>query len=246
LRAGSAGTRRAEACRAEACRAGACSAGTSVPATCASILIALTVAAIAVTGLSAHRRDELLQAARIAFDANRLDVDLDLTPGLELAEPVIADADLDRDGRLSADEQWAYCRRVIAAITLELDGEPLDVRPRACTFAALEEVRRGEGTIQLQLTAAAPPRLVGTHQVLFRNRFQPGGSVYVANALVPASDRVAVTAQHRDGDQRSLAIDYRIQSAPSSRLPLWPLGAMAGGALLSMLALRRGLAATPR
>jgi hypothetical protein len=202
-------------------------------------LIALVAIAIAAPGLAAHRRDELLQAARIAFDATRLDVELDLTPGTEVAAAVIADADLDRNGTLTVVEQSAYCRRVTAAISLDLDGEPLQLQRRTCTFAPLERIRTGEGAIQLQLTAALPPQLIGNHQVLFRNRFQPDGSVYLANALVPASDRVAVTAQHRDADQRSLAIDCRIQPGPSSRLPPWLPGAMAGGALTVIVILRR-------
>jgi hypothetical protein len=81
--------------------------------------------------------------------------------------------------------------------------------------------------------------MIGNHQVLFRNRFQPDGSVYLANALVPASDRVAVTAQQRDGDQRTLMIDYRIRPASTTHLAMWPLAAAIGGALLLMVVWRR-------
>jgi hypothetical protein len=207
-------------------------AGSAIP-------IALVVWAIAVAGLSAHRRDELLQAARIALDENRLELQLDLTPGIEVAETIIGDADLDRDGQVTAREQWAYCRRVLEAIRLELDGAAPRLQPWSCTFPALAAIRGGVGIIELTAAAAVPTLSAGDHQVLFRNAFQPEGSVYLANALVPDSDTVAVTAQHRDGDQRSLAIDYRIAQRSPTRLPVWPLAAVTGGALMLMGMIRR-------
>ena len=62
-------------------------------------------------------------------------------------------------------------------------------------------MRRGEGTIRLQAAATLPRLSTGAHQLLFRNSHHPDRSVYLANALVPESDDVAVTAQRRDGDQ---------------------------------------------
>jgi hypothetical protein len=199
-----------------------------------AIPAALVAAAIAVAGLSAHRRDELLQAARIAVEPDRLELELDLTPGIEVAEAVIAAADLDRDGEVASHEQWAYCRRVLEAIRLEVDGAARRLQPLSCRFPAVAAIRGGVGIIELTAAAAVPALPAGGHQVVFRNAFQPEGSVYLANALVPASDAVAVTAQHRDGDQRSLAIDYRIAPARGSERPVWPLG-LAGGALMVML-----------
>ena len=74
--------------------------------------------------MSAHRRDEYLQAARIAIDPGRVQIELDLTPGIALAEAIIADIDRNRDGSLSADEQRAYASLVLSALTLEVDGTP--------------------------------------------------------------------------------------------------------------------------
>jgi hypothetical protein len=210
-----------------------------------AIAIGFITATFAVSELSAHRRDELLQAAHIALDTNRLDVDLDLTPGIEVAEATIAAADLDRDGSLSAHERRAYCGTVLAAIRLELDGVPVQLQPQSCRFSDLAQIRNGEGTIQLRAGTRVPALSVGDHQVLFRSAFQPDSSVYLANALVPASDAVAVTAQHRDADQRSLAIDYRIRPGQTLPLPLWPLGALGGGLLAWMLLVRRELRPTP-
>ena len=43
--------------------------------------LALTIAAGAATHLSAHRLDEYLQAARLGIDPDRVELQLDLTPG---------------------------------------------------------------------------------------------------------------------------------------------------------------------
>ena len=88
----------------------------------------------------------------------------------------------------------------------------------ASRFPDVDAIRRGEGTIRLHPAATFPRLSVGSHQLLFRNRHHPDRSVYLANALVPESDQVAVTAQRRDGDQRDLTIDYVVRAAPATSL----------------------------
>jgi hypothetical protein len=41
--------------------------------------------------------------------------------------------------------------------------------------------------------------------------------VYLANALVPDSDRVTVAVQRRDVDQRDLLVDYTLRGDPAPR-----------------------------
>jgi len=64
------------------------------------------------------------------------------------------------------------------------------------------------------------------HQVFFHNRYRRDVSVYLANALVPESRRVAVTAQQHDPQQHDLAIDYQLHAGQSLPLP-WLFGSMA-------------------
>ena len=177
----------------------------------------------AVNGLSAHRLDEYLQAARIDIEPDRAEVQLDLTPGVAVAEGIIADIDRDRDGLLSADEKDAYVSRVLGAVVLELDGRPLHVRPTAATFPELDAFRRGEGTIRVQSGAVLPPLADGDHQLHFRNTHDRGASVYLANALVPKSARVGVTAQRRDGDQSELTIDFVTSPGSATPVRMWLL-----------------------
>ena len=66
------------------------------------IVLAPMIFVVGATDLSAHRRDELLQAARIGIAADRVELELSLTPGIAVADDVIGTIDRDRDGVFSA------------------------------------------------------------------------------------------------------------------------------------------------
>jgi len=188
--------------------------------------------------VSAHRTDEYLQAARLAIDAGRVQLELDLTPGITMADAILADIDRNRDGSLSAEEQRAYGSVVLSALELEVDGTRLPVQLGASSFPAPEAVRRGEGTIRLHVAVMVPRRSTGFHQLLFRNRHHPDRSVYLANALVPESAEVAVTAQRRDVDQRELIIDYVVRASPVTWTAVLLFGTIAAATVLSALRIR--------
>jgi hypothetical protein len=188
--------------------------------------------------VSAHRTDEYLQAARLAIDPGGVQIELDLTPGIALAEAILADIDRNGDGSLSAEEQRAYGSLVLSALELEVDGTRLPLRLGASSFPGAEAVRRGEGTIRLHAAAMLPRLSIGFHQLLFRNRHHRDRSVYLANALVPESDRVAVMAQRRDGDQTELTIDYVLRAAPATSTAVSLLSSIAAATVLSALLMR--------
>ena len=63
----------------------------------------------------------------------------------------------------------------------------------------------------------------GSHRLLFRNAHLAGHSAYLANALVPESARVAVTAQRRDRDQSELTIEYMVRGRGAAATLAWVL-----------------------
>ena len=199
--------------------------------------LALVLAVLGAAPLSAHRRDEYLQAARIAIDPGRVQIELDLTPGIALADAVFLDIDRNRDGSLSAEEQQAYAAQVVSALTLEVDGTPVRARLDAASFPDAGAMRRGEGTIRLHSAATLPRVSSGVHQLLFRNRHHPDRSVYLANALVPESHDVSVTAQRRDVEQTEVTIDYVVRAAPARPAAAWLVGGLAAGGLAAATAL---------
>jgi len=196
------------------------------------VVLALAMTVVAGTEASAHRTEDYLQAARIGVEPDRIQITLDLTPGTAVAESFIAAIDRDGDGSLSAAEQRTYARQMVSALQVELDGRSLHTNVRASCFPEAAAVRRGEGSVRLDIEATVPDLSPGSHRLLFRNAHLAGHSAYLANALVPESDRVAVTAQRRDRDQSELTIEYRVQGGPAAAALAWIFGSVAGAVLL--------------
>jgi hypothetical protein len=194
-----------------------------------SVIAALAAAAIAgaTAEIAAHRLDEYLQAARLALDPDRVHLGLDLTAGTAVAGVVLSTIDRDRSGTISAAEGEAYAAVVRGAIRLELDGRPLSIEQVATNFPAVEAMRTGDGAIRLELSAAIPPLSAGLHHLLYRNTHRPDISVYLANVLVPASDRVSISAQRRDVDQRELIVDYVLDANRTTGARAWVAAAVA-------------------
>ena len=51
----------------------------------------------------------------------------------------------------------------------------------------------------------------GAHVVRYRNGFDPGLSLYAANATLPADEHIVIRGQERDQDQRELAIHFDVR-----------------------------------
>lgn len=208
-------------------------------------MLALTAALVAVVEVSAHRRDEYLQAARLAIDPDGVQLELDLTPGIALAEAIIADIDHNRDGALSVDEQRDYAGSVLSALALEVDGAPVRVQLAATSFPDVAAMKHGEGTIRLLSSATFPRLSKGPHQLLFRNNHHPNRAAYLANALVPDSNEVTVTAQRRDAFQTELTIDYVLRAGPTTSTDAWLLGSIVA-AMVVVLGIRRSRVTSAR
>jgi hypothetical protein len=108
---------------------------------------------------------------------------------------------------------------VASALAVEIDERPLTLGLVSWRSPELSALRRGEGTLRLQLRAILPNVTAGAHQLFFRNGHLGGHSAYLANALVPEDPRVAVTAQRRDRDQRELTIEYVVHALRSRERP---------------------------
>ena len=184
---------------------------------------ALALTLLATADVFAHRTEDYLQAARIGVEPDRIQITLDLTPGTAVAESFLAAIDRDGDGSLSAAEQREYARQMVSAWQLDLDGRSLPTRVRASSFPDATAVRRGEGTIRLDVEATVPDLSPGSHRLLFRNAHLAGHSAYLANALVPESARMAVTAQRRDRDQSELTIEYTVHGGSTAATLAWVL-----------------------
>jgi len=175
------------------------------------------VAVLAGASMSAHRRDEYLQAARLTIATDRVEVSLDLTPGIAVADVVRAEIDRDADGEISLEERHEYVRRIVRGLAMDVDGRPLALAVIESEFPDVDAMRQGEGTIRIGAAADLPRLGEGVHHLRYRNGHRPDIGAYLANALVPSSDRISITAQRRDVDQRELTIEYTLRADPRSR-----------------------------
>jgi hypothetical protein len=170
---------------------------------------AILVVALA-PALSAHRLDEYLHASRLAVERDRIDIDIDLTPGVALADDVFRTIDVDGSGDISPAEARAYASLVVRSLVIRLDGQRLTPQLVSCRTSQLADMREGVGVLQLTATAPIARLAAGSHQLFFRNDHRPDRSVYLVNMLVPSSPAIAIGALVRDVGQHELTADFRV------------------------------------
>ena len=175
-------------------------------------MAAMAVLAMSLAGgATAHRLDEYLQATLIGVTPDAVEVEIRLTPGVAMLPVWMAVVDQDRDGRVSAEEERAYVRRVAREVELRVDGVPAPLSLIESSFPALEAMREGLGTIAIKLRAARRG-----HELRFENRHLPQVSAYLVNCLAAPSDGLVVRKQVRDEAQRSIEFAY---SFSAGRVP---------------------------
>lgn len=187
----------------------------------------------------AHRLDEYLQATRLAVDAHRVGIEIDLTPGEAIASEVLSWIDTNRDGRISSDEGDAYARRMLGAVTLSVDGRPAPVTLVDTRFPDVDAMTLGIGVIRLRAVADTRAASGGRHSVSFANTHRPDRSVYLVNALVPDDERIQIGTLQRDRAQHGLRFDYDVTMPAALARTYWMLTAFAMAALLGVARGRR-------
>jgi hypothetical protein len=160
------------------------------------------------TGVQAHQLDEYLQATLVAIEPGQIWLDLNLTPGVAMADKVLGQIDRNHDGVISTDEAAAYAAIVQDDLSVRLDGHSMELKLAAVNFPAPAELRTGWGIIQLEFSVRPGQISAGSHHLIFENRYQPVGSVYLFNAAHPASLSVQITGQQRNEIQSTGEITF--------------------------------------
>jgi hypothetical protein len=190
--------------------------------------LAVTLLAVFATNGFAHRLDEYLQATRIAIEPDRILLDLDLTPGAEVADGIFEVIDRDHDGKLSVIERTKYTQAVVNSLFLAIDGRTYVLSIQNARFPTLDEMRLGEGVIRLRATALLAGVEHGQHRLMFTNGHRADIGVYLVNALVPDGDRIHITGQFRDALQREFVLSYSFSGVQSTAaIPILLSAAMA-------------------
>lgn len=170
-------------------------------------LFALAVFTLVTTAASAHRLDEYLQGTIFSLTRDRLAADLTLTPGVAIFPRLIPDIDTNGDGTISDAEQNAYAARVLADLSLNIDGHALTPHLLSAEFPALSEMKEGRGEIHMRFYADLPLGGPG-RKLLFENHHQGKISVYQVNVLVSRDPEIRITGQNRNYSQSVYELDF--------------------------------------
>jgi hypothetical protein len=153
-----------------------------------------------------HRLDECLQAIRLRLAADRLMLDLDLTPGASVAGQVLPLLDLDADGEISVTESVDYARRLLRDVEVTLDGRGLSLHVVSAVASPLALLKSGDGQLKIRAYAPWDAVGVGNHVLELTNRHLPSISAYLVNAMKPADPALLLGQQVRNPHQS----EYRL------------------------------------
>src|SRR4051812_13382803 len=137
--------------------------------------------------VSAHRLDEYLQATLVAIEPEDVRLQINLTPGVAVAEQVLALIDRDHNGVISTNEAAAYAQLLKGDLTVRLDKRRVGLKLTASKFPAPAELRTGSGIIQLEFSVTPTALATGPHSFMLENRHLARMSVYLFNAAKPRS-----------------------------------------------------------
>jgi hypothetical protein len=173
-----------------------------------SLLLALLALPSAAFG---HRDDQYLQATLVVIEPSEVRLQINLTPGVAVAEKVLVRIDRERDGAISKDEAAAYAKLLMRDLSLRMDGRKLELRLTASEFVEPAELRTGAGIIQVEFAASSGPLAAGAHRLTLENRHLSAMSVYLINAAQPRIATVEITRQNRNRNQSAGEIEFTFQ-----------------------------------
>ena len=79
----------------------------------------------------------------VPIEPSGVRLQINLTPGVAVAEQVIAQIDRDRDGAISKNEAAAYAESLKCDLALRLDGRKLELKLTSSEFVEPAELRTG-------------------------------------------------------------------------------------------------------
>src|SRR6476660_7821089 len=127
----------------------------------AACLLAWLLRALVASPSAAHRLDEYLQAMLVVIEPSGIQLQINLTPGVEVADQVLARIDRDDDGVISKDEAGGYAELLKRDLSVRLDGHNVGLKLTGYEFpnpASFEAVCKSFRWNLLQSATSMPVR----------------------------------------------------------------------------------------
>jgi len=169
---------------------------------CALLLAGASAAA------SAHPVDELVQGSYLTLVPGGVRLELELTPGTQVAHHLLPALDTNRDRRISDAEARAFAQKALGQMTLVLDGHPVAWRLQKVAAPDYRTFRLG-GVLKVYALAPRPER-AGPRLLRFANLYDPLPSRCIANIFLQPRGAWRVTGQAHSNDGRVLIVRYAV------------------------------------
>jgi hypothetical protein len=157
----------------------------------------------------AHRIDEYLPATILSLEANRAQASMRLIPGIVVAPSVIAAIDSNHDGIFSEGEQRTYADRVLADLSISINGQAAKPQLDSWTFPDPSQLREGLGEISIQYHVDLLLDGPSDRSLILANHHLNSNSVYLMNVEVPRDSEIRILAQKRNQLQSIYELDYQ-------------------------------------
>jgi ABC-type nickel/cobalt efflux system permease component RcnA len=158
----------------------------------------------------AHPLDQYILASYLTVAPEQIVVELDMTPGVLVAPQLLPVIDTNNDQQISEAESRAYADLVLKEVELKVDGQPQQLTFSKIEMPDLLNFQAGYGTMRLYAKVNLTQGLTGTHQLYYKNNYQPANPAYQVNTFVDESIPVTIGPQNRDAIQQSMTMDYTI------------------------------------
>ena len=111
---------------------------------------------------------------------------------------------------------------VLRSLSLRVDGIPRPLALVGSAFPSAAELKTGTAVIQLEYESAALGFAAGRHRLEYQNHWEPVRSVYLANALMPATRAIHVIAQRRSTNQSELVVVLDVDGRTAAQREQFP------------------------
>lgn len=172
------------------------------------LLLALVVTCVLPAVASAHVLDEYLQTTLVLIEPGDIRLRINLTPGVEVADKILAQIDVDQNAEITEQEIAAYVKVLRKDLNVQLDGQEVELTLTASKVPKLAELRTGHGIIQLQFSLPTQKLDSGAHTLAFANKHFGDIGAYLLNAARPESDAIQITKQDRTKNQSQGEIHF--------------------------------------
>ena len=171
---------------------------------------AFTLIALMLGSAGAHPVNELLQAAYLTLTPGAIQLELDLTPGSQVAGKLLSTLDVNADRQISVSEARSFAKQVLAQSSLKVGGVAVPWTLNQVVTPPYQNLLGGNDVIKIYAVARRPDT-AGAGTFSYLNRYEPVKSRWMANIfLLPGSGwQYQVSGQQHSSDGRGLTVTYR-------------------------------------